>query len=187
MTKETDDLQQLMVSLARKRDSELRERFDRSLPFADALFDRWERAKQLGFGADTSIYNSSAIFGSVQIGENTWVGPWTLLDGSGGDLSIGSYCSVSAGVQIYTHDTAKWAVSGGRAPKKTGTVTISDRVYLGSQSIITCGVTIGTRSVIGANSLVNQDIPENTIAAGTPARPIGRVEVDGDQVKFLYE
>mgnify|MGYP003351887026 FL=1 len=99
--------------LKEQRDQELRAAFDRSLPFADAQFDRWERAKLLGFGDKTSIYDSSFIFGDVKVGFETWIGPFTLLDGSGGGLTIGDHCSISAGVHIYTHDTVLWAVSGG--------------------------------------------------------------------------
>ena len=46
-------------------DAQLRTEYDRSLPFQDAMFDRWERARKLGFGDKTSIYNSAVIFGSV--------------------------------------------------------------------------------------------------------------------------
>ena len=42
--------------------------FQRSLPFQDALFDRWERARRLGFAPDASIYNSSAVFGNFEQG-----------------------------------------------------------------------------------------------------------------------
>jgi UDP-3-O-[3-hydroxymyristoyl] glucosamine N-acyltransferase len=73
----------------------LRSRLDRSPPFPEGLFDRWEHAKRLRFGEGTSIYNDSLVYGDVKVGENTWIDPYTLLDGSGG-LSIGDYCSISA-------------------------------------------------------------------------------------------
>lgn len=77
-------------------------KFDRGLPFADCFVDRWEKAEALGFGKGTSIYDSSLVLGDVKVGENSWIGPNTVLDGSGG-LEIGSNCSISAGVQIYSH------------------------------------------------------------------------------------
>src|SRR5437868_3581131 len=79
------------------------EQFNRSLPFNDEIFDRWERAKKLGFGNGSSIYDSSYVFGNVKVGMNTWIGPFTVIDGSG-ELSIGNHCTISAGVHIYTHD-----------------------------------------------------------------------------------
>src|SRR5438128_12362035 len=90
-------------------DDRLRRDYRRSLPFQDAVFDRWERAQRLGFGEGTSIYDSAAVFGDVRVGRKTWIGANTLLDGSGGGLEIGDFCSVSSGVQIYTHDTVLWA------------------------------------------------------------------------------
>jgi hypothetical protein len=42
-------------------DERLRAEFQRSLSFQDAMFDRWERARRLGFAPDTSIYNSAAV------------------------------------------------------------------------------------------------------------------------------
>lgn len=155
----------------------MRERFDRDLPLEELLFDRWERARSLGFGEGTSIYHNSYVYGRVKVGRNTWIGPFTLLDGSG-DLEIGSFCSISAGVQIYTHDTVRWAVTSGRADPERAPVRIGDACYIGSQSVIAKGVTIGEHSVIGACSFVNRDIPPCTVAYGVPCRAAGRVRVD---------
>ena len=157
--------------------SRMRERWQRDLPFDELLFDRWERARTLGFGKGSSVYHNSYIYGDVQVGENTWIGPYTLLDGSGG-LAIGSYCSISAGVQIYTHDTVKWALTGGRAGYERAPVVIGDCCYVGSQTVIAKGVTVGNHCVIGACSFVNRDIPPYSVAFGTPCRVTGRIHVD---------
>lgn len=145
--------------------------WNRSLPFADYIVDRWQKARELGFGEGSSIYDSSLVLGNVKVGDNTWIGPFTVLDGSGG-LEIGDYCSVSAGVQIYTHDTVAWAISGGLEPIQKGAVRIGNRCYIGPGAIISRGVTIGDGCVIGANSFVNKDIPAGMKAWGTPARVI---------------
>lgn len=94
--------------------NEMRRRWNRDLPLEELLFDRWERARLLGFGEGTSIYHNSYVYRDVEVGKQTWIGPFTLFDGGGG-LVIGDYCSISSGVQIYTHDTVKWAVSSGQA------------------------------------------------------------------------
>ena len=99
---------------------DMQKKFQRDLPLSELLFDRWERAKTLGFGKGTSIYHNSYVYGDVSVGKNTWIGPFTILDGTG-CLKIGSYCSISAGVQIYTHDSVKWAITGGKAPYDTCT------------------------------------------------------------------
>lgn len=167
--------------------AEYRARWNRDLPIEEILGDRWSRAKALGFGEGASIYATSYVYGDVQVGEHTWIGPHTLLDGRAG-LRIGRYCSISAGVQIYTHDTVKWAVSGGVAPHDTAPVTIGDCCYIGSQSVVVKGVTIGAHSVVGACSLVNRTVEPYSIVAGVPARRIGSVEVDADgTVRLLTE
>lgn len=181
------DLALELRRLKEQRDAELRAQFDRSLPFADAQFDRWDRAKSLGFGEKTSIYDSSALFGTVTVGSNTWIGPFTVLDGSGGGLTIGDYCSISAGVHIYTHDTVLWAVSGGVQNARKGAVVIGSNTYIGAQSVIVAGVSIGSRCVIAANSLVNRDVPDGTIVGGTPARRLGHVEGEGATARLVFD
>lgn len=146
-----------------------RKEFDRSLPFADLLFDRWERAKLLGFGAGTSIYDSSYVFGNVKVGSNTWIGPFTLLDGCGG-LEIGNNCSISAGVQIYSHDTVKWAISGGVEPYEYDNTTIGNNCYIGPNTVISKGVIISDECIIGANSFVNRSFPQGSKIGGSPAK-----------------
>jgi acetyltransferase-like isoleucine patch superfamily enzyme len=177
-----DEIRRLHESL---RD-EVMARWRRSLPFADELFDRWERAAHLGFGADSSIYDSSVVLGDVQVGANTWIGPFTVLDGSGG-LSIGSFCNVSAGVQIYSHDTVEATLTGGKAPARSGRVSIGDHTYLGPNAIVSRGVSIGSQCVVGASALVNRDVPDRAIVFGTPGRVVGRVELDADRVRLVYD
>ena len=165
---------------------EIYAKWKRSLPFADELFDRWERAEFLGFGEDVSVYDSSLVLGDVHVGKGSWIGPFTVLDGKGG-LRIGSYCSISSGVQIYTHDTVKWALTGGNASEERCPTIIGDCCYIGPLTIITKGVEIGDHSVIGASSFVNTDIPPYCIAFGSPAKVKGRVIINNNQVTFEYE
>lgn len=182
-----EDISSMLRKLYDFTDEGLRKNYNRSLSFQDGLFDRWERAKRLGFDEETSIYNSSLVFGDVKVGSNTWIGPFTILDGSGGSVNIGDFCSISAGVHIYTHDTVLWALSGGKAEKKTGPVTIESCVYIGSQSIITAGVKIGTKSIVSANSFVNRDVEDGSVVAGSPAKRIGSVIDEGESVKIVFD
>jgi acetyltransferase-like isoleucine patch superfamily enzyme len=57
-----------------------------------------------------------------------------------------------------------------------GPTRIGDNVWCGANVVVTSGVTIGERAVIGANSVVTGDIPPRTIAAGAPAKPIREIE-----------
>lgn len=141
----------------------------RSVSLPDLLTDRWDRAKFCGFGEGATCYDNVLILGDVKVGRKTWIGPNVILDGSGG-LEIGDFCSISAGVQIYTHHTVKWATSLGEAEVEQAPTKIGSGVYIGPQSVIQMGVAIGDRAVIGAMSFVNRDIPAGSKVWGVPAR-----------------
>lgn len=145
--------------------------FKRLLPIAELFVDRWEKARFYGFGEGSSVYDSCVVLGDVKVGRNCWIGPNTLLDGSGG-LEIGDDCDISAGSHIYTHDTIDRVISGSDITKAP--VRIGNRCYIGPHVIITKGVTIGDYVVIGANSLVNRDIPSYSKGWGTPFRSKGQ-------------
>ena len=163
------------------------ERFDRSLPFADELTDRWERARYLGFGEKSSIYDSALVLGDVRVGTNTWIGPQCLLDGSGG-LEIGSNCSIATGAHLYSHDTVEWAVSGGVRPYRRAATRIGDACYIGPHAIVAAGASIGSNCIVGALSLVKGDVADHTFVGGVPAKILGRVEVGTDaKVTIIYE
>jgi acetyltransferase-like isoleucine patch superfamily enzyme len=160
-----------LIRFLQQKRNLLRKKHNRVLPLPEIITDRWEKAAYLGFGKGTSIYDSAIVFGDVQVGENTWIGPNTILDGSGG-LIIGSNCSISAGVQIYTHDSVQWAISGGIRPYEYAPVRIEDNCYIGPNTIIAKGISIGKGSVVGCNSFVNSSCPANSKIAGSPAKQL---------------
>lgn len=186
-TQHSDTLHAEITALHEKLRKETRKKWNRVLPFNELLFDRWEKAQFLKTKKGASVYDSSYVYGDVLIGKSTWVGPNTLLDGSGGRLSIGDYCSISSGVQIYTHQTVNWALTGGKAEYEKKSVRIGNNCYIGPYTVVTMGSQIGSCSVIGAHSFVNGKIPSHSIAFGIPAKVVGKVIVKGKDVKFVYD
>jgi carbonic anhydrase/acetyltransferase-like protein (isoleucine patch superfamily) len=84
-----------LKALLRRLQEEKMARFKRRVSVGDLLTDRWENARQYGFGEGTSCYDNVLVLGDVKVGKNTWIGPNVILDGSGG-LEIGDYCSIIA-------------------------------------------------------------------------------------------
>ena len=175
-----------LTSLYKKRRSETKKKWNRVLPFNELISDRWEKAQFLNGLSGSSVYDNSYVFGKVSIGKNTWIGPYTILDGSGGKLTIGEFCSISSGVQIYTHNTVKCALTKGKSEFEKKSVRIGDCCYIGPNSIIGMGSSIGKCSVIGSLSFVNSKIPPYSIAFGSPAKIVGKVIVKGKKVEFKY-
>lgn len=169
-----------------KKRGELYKDWQRVLPTNELFFDRWEKAKFVNSGESSSIYDSSVIMGNIAIGKNVWIGPFTLLEGINGKIVIEDNCNISAGVHIYTHDSSYNVVSEGKIPYKKGDVYIGNNTYIGAMSIIKHGVKIGNHCIIGANSFVNKDIPNNSVAFGTPAKIVGKIILKGDDIDIEY-
>jgi acetyltransferase-like isoleucine patch superfamily enzyme len=130
-------------------------------------------------GLPPNPYNPHAwIVGTPTIGEGTWIGAFTVVDGSGG-LTIGRGCDISSGAHILTHSTAKRCVTErrhGEIDKKP--VDIGDYVFVGEHSTILMGCTIGHHSIIAAGAVVLEDtiIPPYSLVAGVPARIVRSIE-----------
>ena len=121
------------------------------------------------------------------IGERTWIGPFCSLDGTGG-LKLGHHCMVSLGCQLLTHDTARWALSGGVADYEYAATEIGECCFLGTLAVVTKGVTMGEHSLVAAGTVVTGDVDPYSIVAGVPARRIGSVATaDDGAVSLRYD
>ncbi len=94
------------------------------------------------------------------------------------EVQIGEHCMFANGCVVTDADhrfddparPAPWQGFTSRGPTRIG-----DNVWCGAHVVVTSGVTIGERCVIGANSVVTADIPPFSVAAGAPARIIRRL------------
>jgi len=135
-------------------------------------------------GIPKNSYNQHAwIIHDPEIGEGTWIGAFTVIDGMGG-LKIGRHCNVSCGAHIITHSTVKRCITEGRYPEieKAPTV-IEDHVFIGEHATVLMGSHIGHHSVIAAGTVVKEGtvVPPFSLVAGVPGRIIRGIEHESGQ------
>ncbi len=95
-------------------------------------------------------------------------------------ITIGSRCLLGANVTIADTDFHSLEVENRRyndSPERVASapVAIGENVFIGMNSIVLKGVTIGRNSVIGGGSVVTQNIPPDSVAAGVPCRVVGGI------------
>jgi virginiamycin A acetyltransferase len=156
---------------------------------------------------DHSAVMHSQISGDIEIGR------YTSFNGPGSDITarihkvrIGNFCSIARNctIQEFNHITNRCTTyyihrnlfnASGRQEyiwqgpeeediESRGPINIGNDVWIGAQSVILSGVTIGNGAVISANSTVTRDIPPYAIAAGSPAKVI-KYRFDDDIIKSL--
>jgi len=94
---------------------------------------------------------SAIILGDPDIGEGTWIGHFTVIDGSQG-LKIGKNCSIASGAHIYTHSTHELVAE--KKYKLIGNVKIGNNVVIGANAVILHGCEIGDNVIIPALTLL---------------------------------
>ena len=128
-------------------------------------------------GFPPNPYNPHAwVLGKPKIGEDVWIGAFTLIDAQYADLTIGTGCNISSGAQILTHSTVRRTVTERKHPHvDAAPVIIGNHCFIGTNAVILMGSTIGHHSVIGAGCVVPEGskIPPYSLVVGVPAKIIG--------------
>jgi len=123
----------------------------------------------------------------VSVGRYTYGEPWLRLWTENDRIEIGSFCSISSGVNIFGGGEHKsdWistypfrivfnlaSANADGHPATKGVTKIGNDVWIGHGATILSGVTIGDGAIVGANAVVAKDIPAYSIAVGNPVKII---------------
>jgi acetyltransferase-like isoleucine patch superfamily enzyme len=114
----------------------------------------------------------------IRIGQGTFLNLGVMI-ASAGLVEVGEHCMFANGCFVTDADhrfddpdrPVPWQGFTSKGPTR-----VENNVWCGAHVVITGGVTVGERSVIGANSVVTRDIPPFSIAAGAPAKVLKKVE-----------
>ena len=121
---------------------------------------------------DSDVRFVSSNDGTIKIGENSFVGPYTIING-GGNVIIGNKTVFAKNISInandHNHDRAAYIRDQGYTKAD---VIIEDDVWLGANVCVNKGVTIRQGSVVGANAVVTKDTEPYSINVGVPAKKI---------------
>jgi len=128
-------------------------------------FDNW-KLPEIMDGKPTEYNWIVQNIDGFKLGYKTDIGAFSYINAKYGviiedNVQLGSHCSIYS---ISTIDD------------KNGKVILKENSKLGSHSTVLPNVTIGKNSIIGAHSLVINDIPDNVIAFGVPAKVIRRID-----------
>lgn len=110
----------------------------------------------------------------LQLGRDVYIEDFAAFDhGFLWLISIGDESVLSAGVRIVAHDgsTKHWT-----GYIRVGRVDIGEKVYIGAHSLVLPGVRIGDHAIVGAGSVVREDVHPGSIVLGNPAVEVGTVE-----------
>ena len=130
---------------------------------------------QLSGASGFSFFNRWNDSPEVIIGDHTFIGN-NCLFGVGSSIRIGKHCLLSGGVRISDYDGHPTDAIRRRTepapPEAVIPVVIGDDVWIGADSRIMKGVTIGDRSIVGAEAIVTKSVPSDVVVAGNPARVV---------------
>ncbi len=155
-----------------------------------AVFQFEDRIPKIGDG--TYIADSAEVIGKVTIGTKCYVGPGAKIRGDYGTIEIGDYSNIEENCVVHARPDEK-CVIGSHVTIGHGAIihnaTIKDWAVIGMGAIVSDYAVVGVWSVVGEGCVVrnNQEIPDNKIAVGVPAKVIADVTDDYKELWTRYK
>ena len=142
----------------------------------------------IAIGNNVKIAKRCSLFGApgniLQIGENSYIGMNTIINGFAAQVSIGSNVSIAQNVNIMADSGPNASPAMQQIfPIEKAAITIGNHCWIGAGAIIMPGVQLGDYCVVAASSYVNKSFPPYSIIGGTPAKLIRELnEAEKDQL-----
>ena len=115
--------------------------------------------EQVEIGKNAVIMMGAILNIGAVVGEGTMIDMGAVL---GGRATVGAHCHIGAGAVL----------AGVIEPASATPVIVEDNVLVGANAVVVEGVHVGKNAVVAAGAVVLEDVPENAVVAGTPARVI---------------
>ena len=115
----------------------------------------------------------------VTIGERCTIYPGASFGSEPYLVTIGNHVTITSSVSFVTHDGGVEVLMDlgyAERPDLFGRIVVGNNVFIGVHTTILPDVTIGNNVIIGAGSVVTKDIPDNSVAAGCPAKVLKTIE-----------
>jgi acetyltransferase-like isoleucine patch superfamily enzyme len=140
-----------------------------------------ERAADLGLPEGCRVREMAKIIApeDLQCGKYVWIGENAIVDASGG-LFIGDHTTVASSVFVWSHTSSlsnlMFENQSANAYIHRAPTHIGSGTFIGGPSVVYPGVSIGDRVLVLPMSVVTEDVPDNVVAAGAPARIIRKID-----------
>lgn len=119
--------------------------------------------------------------GGITIGEGCRI--YTFIRSNEPSLiHIGNHVTVSSGVAFVTHDNSILKVLDPMTDV-VGKIAVGDHCFVGQNSILMLGITLGEGCIVGAGAVVTHSFPPHSVIAGNPARKICTTEEMAEKYK----
>ena len=115
--------------------------------------------EQVEIGKNAVIMMGAILNIGAVVGDGTMIDMGAVL---GGRATVGAHCHIGAGAVL----------AGVIEPASATPVIVEDNVLVGANAVVVEGVHVGKNAVVAAGAVVLEDVPENAVVAGTPARVI---------------
>ena len=138
------------------------------------------------------IEPGAIIRDQVEIGDNAVIMMGAVINigaeiGAGTMIDMGAILGGRAIVGKNSHVGAGAVLAGVIEPASAEPVRVGDNALIGANAVVIEGVQIGSGSVVAAGAIVTQDVPENVVVAGVPARVIKEIDSQTQQKTALED